>query len=121
MLWSVQRTLDLTNEGGGHVPKDVAHRLETITQRLDVLEEAVAADQEQSLHTLEAIMKSTQQHRDSRFVDTSVVEDSRPVFPVSPHVTGTPSIRPLTSQSRSPLTNSSRPANTGILSVKVSK
>jgi hypothetical protein len=100
------------------VPRDVVHQLETITQRLDVLEEAVAADQEQSLHTLEAIMKSTQQ---SRYVDTSTVEDPRPVFPVSPHVTGTPSIRPLSSQSRSPLTGSSWPANTGILSVKVSK
>jgi hypothetical protein len=100
------------------VPRDVVHQLETITQRLDVLEEAVAADQEQSLHTLEAIMKSTQQ---SRYVDTSAVEDPRPVFPVSPHVTGTPSIRPLSSQSRSPLTGSSQHGHFVCQSVKVTR
>ncbi len=104
----LQRSLDTRQPVG---KSDVHDKLTALTARLNVLEEAITADQEQSLSTLEAIMRITKRNGVSASQDIDDASPSSGVRAVSPHL--------LYASGRLPGAPLRPAASTGILSVKV--
>ena len=108
VLLFLQRSLDTRQPVG---KSDVHDKLTALTARLNVLEEAITADQEQSLSTLEAIMRITKRNGVSASQDIDDASPSSGVRAVSPHL--------LYASGRLPGAPLRPAASTGILSVKV--
>lgn len=132
---SIRASFHGSASGGGDVTA-FSHQLQGLSNRLDVLEEAVAADQEQSLHTLEAIMQSVTaknggsgvtlpRQTQQAYPVMGQLDDSMDAVVASPDAMSRASRRSGTPQQQRLNTTATsiptRPlAGTGILAVKVS-